>query len=209
MTPETGTSILRAGALVVCVVIIQLAVVTQFRLFGVVPDMVPVLVVMIGLLGGGTAGAMSGFVAGFLVDLMLIQTMGVSSLLLTAGGYAAGRLRELRDPIHPLVNPAVGAIAAVYFTVGFAAMQFSLGQPAPEAWSMTWQTFWSGAFGALWATPMYRVARWALMPSLGRDDPVFRRRRASLVPTRVLEPPSIDPRGRRRRMSARVRRGGR
>ena len=104
MTPEATSTLLRTSVVVLGAVIVQLAVLTQFRFFGVVPDIIPVLVVMFGLLAGSTMGAATGFAAGMLVDLLLIQTLGVSALLLTIGGYSAGRMRELRDPVHPLVN---------------------------------------------------------------------------------------------------------
>lgn len=197
MTPEATATLFRTSAVVVGTVMIQLTVITQFRFFGVVPDVIPVLVVMIGMLAGSSAGAVSGFVAGFLIDLILLQTMGVSSLLLTFGGYATGRLRELRDPVHPLTNSGVGALASVYYSMGFALMQFSLGQPAPRLWPIVVHTLWAAAFGALLAAPVFRLARWAMMPTLGRDDPMFRRRRASIAPTSVLEAPTISPRRRR------------
>lgn len=184
-------------------VLIQLAVITQFRLFGVVPDIVPVLVVSIGLLGGSTTGATTGFIAGFLIDLTLVQTMGVSSLLLTIGGYFAGRLRELYDPVHPLTSSAVGASAAVFFTVGFGIMQFSLGQPAPDPIAMLWQVLMSAFWGALLAPLIFRVARWAMLPAIGREgDPVRRRRRAEIKGQSVLSNPTIDTR-RRRKLSRR------
>lgn len=199
VTPEQTSAIFRVSGVVTGLVLIQLAVVTQFRIFGVVPDLVPLLTVSIGLLGGSTAGAVTGFTAGLLIDLMLLQTMGVSSLILTFEGYAAGRLRELRDPVHPLTTPAVGALAATVFSFGFGFMQFSLGQPAPRPLSLLWQVGLAGAYGALLATPVFRAARWAIMPALGggRDDPLFRRRRASLASTRVLHEPTIQPRRRR------------
>lgn len=203
MTSEATSTLMRTSGLVVGTVIFQLTVATQFRLFGVVPDITPVLVVMIGLLAGSTGGAAAGFVAGFMIDLILLQTMGVSSLLLTIGGYAAGRLRELRDPVHPLTNPAVGAVAGVYFALGFAIMQFSLGLPAPSLWPLLWQTLWSAVFAALLAAPVFRLARWALMPGLGRDDPMIRRRRAVLAPTSVLEKPTINQHSRGRRITNR------
>ncbi|MBK5229730.1 MAG: rod shape-determining protein MreD, partial [Thermoleophilia bacterium] len=203
VTPEATGTLLRMSVVVIGSVILQLAVITQFRLFGVVPDVIPVLVVMIGLLTGSTGGAVAGFVAGFMIDLILLQTMGVSSLLLTIGGYAAGRLRELRDPVHPLTNPMVGALASAYFVLGFATMQFSLGLPAPLLWPLIWQTLWSAVFGALLAAPLFRLARWAVMPALGHDDPMLRHRRAVLAPTSVLEKPTIDPRSRGRRITRR------
>lgn len=207
MTSEFA-SFLRIGAVVAGVAIVQLTVITQFRIFGVAPDVVPVLVILTGLVAGSTAGAVAGFAAGFMIDLILLQTMGVSSLLLTIGGYAAGRVRELRDPVHPLLNQTTGALAMVYSTLGFAVLQFSLGLPAPRALPLLWQTLWSAVFGALLAAPVFKLARWAVMPTLGRDDPVLRRRRAVLAPTSVLAPPSIKPRarrggGRRRRFGGR------
>ncbi len=207
MTPEMTRTTARLSLLVGGGVLIQLAVITQFRIFGVVPDVIPVLIVSIGLLGGATMGATTGFIAGFLIDLILIQTMGVSSLLLTIGGYSAGMLRELRDPVHPLTNSAVGAAAAIFFTVGFGVMQFSLGQPAPEPWSMIWTTLLAGVYGALMAPLIFRAARWAMLPTLGRDDPVMRRRRATISSQSVLATPSINKRARRRATRQRKRFG--
>jgi rod shape-determining protein MreD len=199
MAPEQARTLWRLALVVGGGVLIQLAVVAQFRLFGVVPDFIPVLVVSIGLLGGATAGATTGFVAGFLIDLTLVQTMGVSSLLLTIGGYFAGRLRELYDPVHPLTSSAVGASANVFFTVGFGIMQFSLGQPAPQPLGILWQVLMSAAWGALLAPVVFRVARWAMLPTLGPGgDPVRRRRRATIASQSVLAAPTISPRRRRR-----------
>jgi hypothetical protein len=70
------------------------------------------------------------------VDTALIQTLGISSLVLTAVGYGAGRLRELRDPAHGLVPVAVGAIATGVYAIGFSVMQFLLGVDAPV--SLRW-----------------------------------------------------------------------
>jgi hypothetical protein len=136
--------------------------------------------------------------------------MGVSALLLTIGGYAAGRLRELRDPVHPLTNSAVGATASIYFTVSFGIVQFSLGQPAPAPLEMLWQVIMSGVYGALLAPIVFRMARWAMLPTLGRDDPKIRRRRATITSQRVLADPTINSRNRKRRINrARSGRGSR
>jgi len=42
---------------------------------------------------------------------VLVQTLGITSLLYIAIGYWAGRLREVRDPAHGLVPLAAGAAA--------------------------------------------------------------------------------------------------
>src|SRR5205823_2505154 len=84
------------------------------------------LVAAVGLLCGSQAGAAFGFAVGLLLDLALLQTLGVSSLLLVTIGYGAGRLRELRDPAHGLVPMAVGAVASAIATFGYAVLQFLL-----------------------------------------------------------------------------------
>ena len=48
------------------------------------------LIVCLGLLGGAVIGAVCGFSIGLLVDSALLQTLGVSSLVLLAVGYLAG-----------------------------------------------------------------------------------------------------------------------
>ena len=52
------------------------------------------MVMAVGLLCGSLAGACFGFGVGLFVDVALLQTLGVSSLVLLAVGYGAGRLRE-------------------------------------------------------------------------------------------------------------------
>ena len=70
------------------------------RVFGVPADLSPLLVASVGLLCGSVPGALFGFGVGLFVDIALLQTLGVTSLVLLAVGYGAGRLRELRDPAH-------------------------------------------------------------------------------------------------------------
>ena len=78
-------------------------------MFGVTVDLSPLLVAFVGLLCGSTAGAVSGFAVGLLVDLALVQTLGLTSLVFTLVGYWCGRLRELRDPQAALTPLLVGA----------------------------------------------------------------------------------------------------
>ena len=90
-------------------VVIQESAVSQISIFGVSADLTPLVVMSVGLLCGSLTGAVFGFATGLLIDLVLVQTLGVTSLLYIAIGYWAGRLHELRDPSHELVPLAVGA----------------------------------------------------------------------------------------------------
>ena len=79
--------------------------------FGVPADLSPLLVASVGFLCGSVAGSVFGFCLGLFVDTVLLQTLGVNSLVFTAVGYGAGRVRELRDPAHALAPVVVGAAA--------------------------------------------------------------------------------------------------
>ena len=90
-------------------------------MFGVNADLSPLLVAFVGLLCGSTVGAVYGFATGLLVDLLLLQTLGLSSLIFTLVGYSGGRLRELRDPQAALTPLLVGAAAVGSLAGGLLA----------------------------------------------------------------------------------------
>ena len=126
-------------------VVIQESAVSQISIFGVSADLTPLIVMAVGLLCGSLTGAVFGFATGLLIDLILVQTLGVTSLLYIAIGYWSGRLRELRDPSHELVPLAVGAFAAAFAGLGMAVIQFLLGVDAPVSVLLLQQIFIVGA----------------------------------------------------------------
>jgi rod shape-determining protein MreD len=157
--------------------IIQLTTVSQVSIFGVPADLSPLLVASVGFLCGSVSGAMFGFCLGLFVDTVLIQTLGVNSLVFTAVGYGAGRVRELRDPAHALAPVLVGAAATAIAAVGFSLLQFLLGVEAPVSLQLLRQILMTIALNTLLALPVYAICRRALLPYLP-DDPRRRRRRA-------------------------------
>ena len=131
----------------------------------------------VGLLAGSLPGAIMGFGTGLLVDTVLVQTLGVTSLLYIAIGYWAGRLRELRDPAHGLVPLAAGAAATAFAGIGMALIQFLLGVDAPVSLLLLQQIFITVLVNTLIALPVYALVRRVIQPALP-DDPRRRRRRA-------------------------------
>ena len=174
LTPQSAG---RLAALAFVFMILQIAAISQVTVFGVPADLTPVLVGAVGLAAGSMAGAGFGFVLGLLIDTALLQTLGVSSLLFTAVGYGAGRLRELRDPAHGLTPLGVGAAAAAATTIGFAVLQFLLGLEAPVSFALVRQILITIVVDTLLALPVYALVRRILLPYLP-DDPRRRRRRA-------------------------------
>jgi rod shape-determining protein MreD len=158
-------------------VVIQQAGISQISIFGVSADLTPLVVMSVGLLAGSLMGAVMGFGTGLLVDLVLVQTLGVTSLLYIAIGYWSGRLRELRDPAHGLVPVALGAAATAVAGIGMAMIQFLLGVDSPVSLLLFQQLFITVLVNSLIALPVYAAVRRIIQPALP-DDPRRRRRRA-------------------------------
>jgi rod shape-determining protein MreD len=157
--------------------IFQLTTVSQVSIFGVPADLSPLLVASVGFLCGSIAGAVFGFCLGLFVDTVLLQTLGVNSLVFTGIGYGAGRVRELRDPAHTLAPVLVCAVATAVAAVGFSLLQFLLGVEAPVSLELLRQILITIVLNTLLALPVYAICRRVLLPYLP-DDPRRRRRRA-------------------------------
>ncbi|PZS09778.1 MAG: rod shape-determining protein MreD [Solirubrobacterales bacterium] len=174
---ESMSLSLRLLALALVTVVVQQAAVSQLSIFGVSTDLTPLVVMSVGLLAGSMAGAAMGFGTGLLVDLVLVQTLGVTSLLYIAIGYWSGRLRELRDPAHGLVPLAMGAAATAVAGFGMTVIQFLLGVDAPVSLLLVQQIVITVLVNTLLALPVYALVRRIITPALP-DDPRRRRRRA-------------------------------
>jgi rod shape-determining protein MreD len=167
----------RIALLAVIVVFFQTGVVSELAVLGVTVDLSPLLVAFVGLLCGSMLGAITGFAVGLLVDLALVQTLGVTSLIFTLIGYWSGRLRELRDPQAALTPLLVGALATGASMVGYSLMEFLLGVEAPVSLELLRQIVLGVIAGAVVALPTWALVRRSLEGGLP-EDPRRRRRRA-------------------------------
>jgi rod shape-determining protein MreD len=167
----------RIALLAIVVVFIQIGVVSEVPVFGVSVDLSPLLVAFVGLLCGSTVGAVTGFAVGLLVDLALVQTLGVTSLTLTIVGYWSGRLREVRDPQAALTPLLVGAAASAAAMVGYSIVEFLLGVDAPVSLELLRQIVLGVVVNTIVALPAWTIVRRSLVGGLP-DDPRRRRRRA-------------------------------
>lgn len=169
--------VIRLALLALAAVVIQETAVSQISIFGISADLTPLVVMSVGLLAGSLPGAVMGFATGLLVDTVLVQTLGVTSLLYIAVGYWCGRLRELRDPAHGLVPLAAGAAATAVTGIGMTLIQFLLGVDAPVSWLLMQQIVITVLVNTLISLPVYALVRRIITPTLP-DDPRRRRRRA-------------------------------
>lgn len=172
-----GSLLWRVALLSVVVVFVQIGVVSEVPIFGVSVDLSPLLVAFTGLLCGSMVGAITGFAVGLLLDLSLVQTLGITSLVFTLIGYGAGRLRELRDPQAALTPLLVGTAAAACATVGYSLFEFLLGVDAPVSLELLREIVIGVLIDTALALPMWALVRRCLIGGLS-EDPRRRRRRA-------------------------------
>ncbi len=137
----------KSAAFVFLAAILQVSVFSSVTILHGTPDLLLVTIICLALLRGPVVGAAAGFWGGLLIDTANLETLGVTSLLLTIAGYWIGRYGE---------------------TV--------LGDPAP-ARAVLWSTLFQGiALNLVLAWPIYALAKLVLAP-LGRGDRVEDERR--------------------------------
>jgi rod shape-determining protein MreD len=183
---SSGALVLRLSAFALVIVFLQIGVVSEVPVFGVNADLTSLLAAFVGLLCGATIGAACGFAVGLFVDLALLQTLGLTSLILTLIGYWCGRLRELRDPQGALTPLIVGAGASALALVGYSLMEFMLGVDAPVSFELLRQIVLSVLVNTIVALPMWVLTRRVLESALPED--VRRRRRRRAYTTGGLSP---------------------
>ena len=173
----TPGAFLRTGLLALVAVILQLSALGPDRLFGGQPDLIPLVVAAVAIYAGSVAGSAMGFATGFLLDLLVGGTMGVSSLVLTGVGDAAGRYREVRDPAHGLMPIPVGAAATLGWLAASAAVSFMLDVGASVSPLVFWDMLLTTALNVILALPVFFLCRRVLRPALLVDPLDARRRR--------------------------------
>jgi rod shape-determining protein MreD len=166
----------RLAVFALLVVFFQVGVVSELPVFGVNADLCSLLVAFVGLMCGSSIGAACGFAVGLFVDLALLQTLGLTSLVFTLVGYWCGRLRELRDPQAALTPLIVGAGASAISLVGYSLVEFMLGVDAPVSFELLREIVLGVLVNTVLALPMWALTRRALEGALP-EDPRRRRQR--------------------------------
>jgi rod shape-determining protein MreD len=124
----TSNAGLRGSLVLFVAAMLQAVVVSSIFLGAGAPDLLLVVVVSLGLLRGSVPGAVFGFAGGLIVDILTLETLGLTSLVLTLAGFWAGRYAETtgRDrSMAPLV--AVGVITVLASAFAFL-LHYMLGE---------------------------------------------------------------------------------
>jgi rod shape-determining protein MreD len=155
---------IKVGALVFVAAVLQSAVFSEVVVLGGTPDVLLVCVVCVALLRGPLAGACAGFFGGLVIDVALLETLGMTSLLLTMAGYWSGLYGE-RTAFDRRYAPYVAVtVTTLLYLSGMLLVHFLLAQPAPARTVLFDTLFQSLALNLLVTWPVYHAARW-LLPS--------------------------------------------
>lgn len=135
-------------AVVALAFLLQLAVLPQFKLFGVQPDLILVVAVVVAVQDGPIAGAVVGFAGGMLQDIASPQLMGVSALTKTLAAFFAGAMKDF-FMTYSILLPVVLVVIATFFEMSMhQAALVVLGQEQLPPFRI----------GALFATSLYNIA---------------------------------------------------
>lgn len=149
----------RISVVVFVAAMLQAVIGSSLVIAGGAPDLLLVVAVSLGLLRGSIAGAVSGFAGGVIVDLLTLDTLGVTSLVLTLAGFWAGRYAETTGRgrrVAPLL--AVGVITALAGILGFV-LHYMLGVDVVAKHALLTALAPALLLNLLLALPVYEAVR--------------------------------------------------
>jgi rod shape-determining protein MreD len=151
----------RLPLLLFLALVVHTTLLPDFRIAGVMPDLMLLLPIAAGLDAGPTYGAVVGFTSGMLADLVVQSPLGLSALVFTVVGYAVGITKAgiLRDAWW--FAPAVALVASSAGEGLFALASTIVGQSLLTAHLPTIMLVVGVTNGVL-ALAVQPVVRWAL-----------------------------------------------
>ena len=159
---------MKAAVLIFAVAVVQVSLFSSVHVAGGMPNVLLVTLVAVALLRGSVFGAAGGFFGGLLLDTANLETLGLTSLILTVGGYWIGRYGETtgRDRGHaPFTSVAV---ITVLYALGVLIVHFVLGERAPAGEVMR-GLLPAIVLNLILTAPVYALVRRVLRP-LDRGD---------------------------------------
>ena len=151
------------AVLVFVAAILQATVVVGLDVLGGTPDLLLLTLIGIALLRGSVAGAVAGFFGGLLLDVLTLDTLGVTSLILALAGYWTGRYGETtaRGRAHaPLL--AVVVVTVLVAVLGYG-VHFLIAEEV-SARRVVETLLPSVALNLLLAAPVFALCRRLLRP---------------------------------------------
>jgi rod shape-determining protein MreD len=114
--------------LLILLIVFETKILPFIRIFGIVPDIILILVVFLGLSQGVVPGVTAGFFIGLLQDAFAVYPFGAGALAKTLAGFICGRwCKGIIDERNPYVQMIIVGVAGVvvYAIVALCSSIFS------------------------------------------------------------------------------------
>ena len=140
---------LPAAAALIVGIILQIGLAPHLAVFGVVPNIIFLVVVTVALTQGPVAGGVTGLIGGLVFDLLGNAAVGPYGLVLTLVGYTAGMLSANMFAEGWLLPVTVVAIASLASEVLHGIVLAVLGSGIP---------FWNSLVTVMLPAALYHTA---------------------------------------------------
>jgi rod shape-determining protein MreD len=155
------------AGLVFVAAVLQASLFSSLDVFGGTPDVLLIALVGVALLRGAVTGAVAGFAGGLLLDVLTLDTLGVTALLLALAGYWTGRYGETtgRDRAHaPIVSIVV--VTMLVLLLGFV-LHFLIGEEVSARRALFEAMLAGVGLNLLAGAPVFALCRAVLRPRGG------------------------------------------
>jgi len=143
------------------VAVVQYALISQFRLFGVSADLLLVLAIAAGIHSGRERGALVGFACGLCLDLMVTTPFGLGAVSCLAASVTASLMADATVHAARRLIGVVALAAAVVGVLAFAVGGSLLGQSGMLDGHLPTVAAIVGLTSALLVFPAVRLCQWA------------------------------------------------
>ena len=152
----------RWAVVIAAVFVLQIGLVSQIRIFGIIPDMMVVLAVCAGLTGGGQRGAVVGFWIGLLFDLPRTEhPLGLSALAYCLVAFIVGVAQVVVLQSGRVISMAIVAAGSVIGVLLFAIESQIFGGHSLTDPHLATKLLVAALVGAALSRLGLRVAGWA------------------------------------------------
>ncbi|MEO5575088.1 MAG: rod shape-determining protein MreD [Gaiellaceae bacterium] len=150
------------AASVFAAALLQVALFASIDVAGGVADVLLLALLSIALLRGAVVGAVAGFFGGLLVDVLTLDTLGVSALLYALAGYWAGRYGETTGRERGYATLLTVLVATVAIAYSGYGLHFLLGDELSARRALFDTLLPTLALNLVVARPVFALCRAAL-----------------------------------------------
>lgn len=160
MTDEAAL-IARYSVVLAVAWVLQVAMLNDFRIGEVRPELLLLVALCAAVVGGATRGAIVGFAAGCLADLFLAGRFGVSALSYALVAYGTGVVADTIIRPARWISVTLITLASAAGVLAYAALAQLLGQSTLSDPRLGWIVGIVAVINGALSLPTLAVCRWA------------------------------------------------